>query len=260
MIFDFKVSIRSLTCLVWLGVFVSLNAQEAMPTPAKNTQEGTTHVRTWAVLGDLSTTDTFTLSREPEKPKEGNTQTVVFANLKGCFRSGFGAGYEAIPSGNYRFVLRRGGGSSTIVDEVAVTLEKDAAYTLLAAMDNGRPKLRLVQEAPTTEEQDGIYLFNLLAEPPLFVQIGDSAPRPVPFSMTQPLVIRAAQAAYGPVTFTFLSKRKTEVRKQVAYPGKGRVSAVFMRTNSSKPSVFVYPSEPNTETTSDENSNDSQTN
>lgn len=243
------VAMLSMSFSLWL------HAQEPSPAPQAS-QGGVSHLRTWAVLGDTNSTNTYSLSCEMAKAPEEDKMRMLFAGIKGCYRSGYGSGYVILPAGKVQFSLLRGNAK---VDELDATLEKDAAYTLLAILENGTPKLKLVQEYPTPPEEDGIYIFNLLAEPALFVQIGESAPKPVSYSVALPFVIPAAQLT-GPVTFVYPSKKKTEIRRSVSYEGKGRVSAVFMRNNYSRPSVFVYPSEPEIETPSDENSNDSQTN
>lgn len=260
LIADFRLPIwfqRGFVAGFLFALTLPLPAQEPEPslepTPEEEPLQGTTHLRIWTVLGDLQSPDAYTLVREPEKPKEGEEKHVVFTGLKGCYRSGYGAGYEDLAAGKYRYTLLRGDSPGSTVDQAELVLQKDASYTLLAVLDQGVPKLRLVQEYPTPPELDGIYVFNLLSDPPLQVQIGEAAPRTIPYSTTQPFVIPAAQVRNSSITFIYPTRRKTSVRKQADYSGSGRMSAVFMRNNYSRPSIFVYPSAPSQDETEEIN-------
>lgn len=231
----------------------SLLAQEPEPAPTPTGPEKNAYVRGWAVLGDMTSPDTYSLIDEPMKGKvEEKDQKRIFSQVKGCRRTGFGMEYTQTTAGKRKFVLVRDAPSPVKVAEVEAEFEKGAAYTLIAVLDNGVPKLTLRQESPLVSEAKGVCVYNLLTETPLQIQIGDNAPRPVPFAGGSPYVLPAAQVAGKTVTLIYLTKKRGEIRQEIPYDGNGRLSLVFMRNNSSRPSVFLYPSEPPKEATSNE--------
>jgi len=229
-------------------LLASVIAQEAKSTPPQAEPEKTVRVRGWAVLGDMASKDSYSLLDVSEKARDEKDAKRIFSGVKGCHRTGFGMEYTLTTAGKRKFVLVRDTPSPIRVAEVEAEFLKGAAYTLIAVLDNGVPKLTLVREFPIPPEEEknesGIYVYNLLTETPLQVQIGESTPRPVPFAGTDAFVIPAVQAAGKAVALIYSTKKRGQIRQELPYDGNGRLSAVFMRNNSSKPSVFVYPSEP----------------
>jgi len=223
----------------------SLQAQDAELTPRQTGTKKFAYVRAWAVLGDMASKDTFSLWDISEM-SDGNEpkKTIVFSGVKGCRRTGYGFSYSRTTAGKRKFVLVRDTPVPTTVDEVEAEIEGEAAFSILAILDGGLPKLRLIPEHPAPPEQDGIYVYKLLMQAPLYLQIGDKAPIAVSYSGTQPLVLVASQLMGQPVALIYYSKKQAEIRQEIDYVGKGRVSAVFMRNSYSKPCVFIYPSEP----------------
>lgn len=232
-----------LPMLYVVGALTFLTAQES-PNGNDKAQD-TTWIRSWAVLGDVGSSDKYSLVYAPEPSKAADQeQKFVFSGVRGCYRSGFSKGYFPVPSGKYKFSLLRDGDDISKAVSIQEDFKKDTAYTLLAVIDDGTPALRLIPEFPMPPEQDGIYVWNLINEAPLSIQLGEGSPIPVPYSVKQPSVIPASRAAGGTATLIYPSQRKNEIRMTTPYSGRGRLSVVFMRNNSSRPTVFVYPSEP----------------
>ena len=200
------------------------------------------HVRNWAVLGDLNAKSTYTLVYAPEKALPDQVKTV-FTKLKGCRRSGYGAGYFNVSPGRVRFVLTEDGDNPKTVAELSEKFETDAAYTVLALLENGVPSLRLVKESPTAPELDGLYIYNFLTEPPLQLNIADGAGRSIPLFPGQAQFVPASQLTSAETAFSYQSKRGTQIRKTVNYTG-GRLSVVFMRNDYSQATTFLYPARP----------------
>lgn len=237
---------RSLCLYVaWLLGGLGISTPMVIAQQKASPIEAVAHVRNWAVLGDLDSQKTYTLAFEPEKAKPGQERKTIFTKLKGCRRSGYGAGYFTVPPGRTRFVLTEDGEKPITVAEFNETFEKDAAYTVLALLENGTPALKLIKEYPTLPESDGVYIYNLLTDPALQLHISNVA-RSVPAFSGQPLFVPAAQFSSVDTEFSFLSKRGTMIRKEVSYTG-GRLSVVFMRNDYSQPSTFIYPARPSSD-------------
>lgn len=242
-----RVFILAVSCLL---LFPGMPAAQELGEGAAMKARASSHFRTWAVLGDLSTKETYSLVCETGKGDED--RQVVFSGIRGCYRGGYGAGYQEVPAGKACFRLLRDGSPNGELDRIEEDLEKDAAYTVLAIFQNGIPRLQLIRESPTAPELDGVYIYNLLPEATLKVAAGKGAANQVPEFGGQPLVIPAAQISGGTLTFLYASRQHPEARQEVSYPGHGRLSVVFMRNNYSNPNIFVCPSEPNHRTPSDE--------
>lgn len=240
--------VARLLVLGWTSGIAILNAQEPDGSDEAVKKEDVAWVRSWAVLGDARSADRYTLTYEPGRVKAGDPDKwFVFSSIRGCHRSGYSKGFFAIPAGKCKFSLVRDGDDPSRAVVVEEDFKQGAAYTLLSVIEGGAPVMRLIPEYPTPPEDDGIYIYNLIDESPLSVQVGEGSRLAVPYSVKAPAVVPVAKAAGETVTFIYQSKRKTEVRTNVAYDGKGRLSVVFMRNDSSRPTVFAYPSEPDKE-------------
>ncbi|TLD71307.1 hypothetical protein FEM03_07185 [Phragmitibacter flavus] len=239
------VMIPALYCL---GAFVFIAAQE-QPANEADLAAGqqVAYVRYWAVLGDPSSQATYSLFATPDNPGGGDEKQEVFSGLKGSYRSGFGKDYSKVTPGKRRYTLVLDGDMQEKVAEVEHDFEKGSAYVLIAAFEHGKPVLNLIPEFPTEPEKDGIYIYNLLTEPALKVQIGNFEPEVVPSSVFLPLHIPAAKTGGSPVTLLYESKRKTQIRNAVRYDGHGRTTVVFMRDGYSRPAAFVYSANPVTD-------------
>ena len=242
---------RSSFLMLLLAIFYSACALPSLMAQAPEDPEESPNkaaiawVRSWAVLGDVHSTDSYSLSYKVAKAQpEDPEKWFVFSGIRGCYRSGYSKGYFTLPAGKCKFTLLRDGDDLSKGVVVEEDFQKGTAYTLLAVIDEGVPVLRLIPEFPTLPEEDGIYIYNLIDESPLSIQLGEGAPVSIPYSVKAPSVMRASKTPAGPLTFLYQSKRKSEIQTKVTYSGSGRYSVVFMRNDASRPTVFAYPSEP----------------
>lgn len=215
----------------------NLCAQQSPPAPA--VEKDVTWLRCWAAVGESATDSTCTVTYVAEDAKD---ELPLFKGVRGCWSSGIGTGYFALPPGKYHLRLRRDSKPDEPAVELKVELKKDQANTLMAAVTQDKPLLQLIPELPTLPEAQGVYIYNLLADTPLNLSLGTAPPATVPHGIT-PTVVPASQAMGQDLKLWFQSRRKTRVETPVEYTG-GRLSILLMRNNYNQPAVMLFPARP----------------
>ena len=226
--------------ICWVAPGLRLAAQQpASPNPAVEKEKDVTWLRCWAAVGESPSDSACSVTYVAEDAKD---ELPLFKAVRGCWSSGIGTGYFPLPPGKYQLRLRRDGKPDEPPVELKVELKKDQANTLLAAVSEDKPSLQLIPEMPVPPEQHGVYIYNLLSDPPLNVSLGTAPSVVVPQAIT-PTVLPPAQVLGQNLTLWFLSKRKTRVETPVEYTG-GRLSILLMRNNYNQPAVRLFPARP----------------
>lgn len=230
----------------WLGLTCAsqnLCAQQqatsAGKAQEKEKEKDVTWLRCWAAVGESAADSACTVTYVAEDAKD---ELPLFKGVRGCWSSGIGTGYFALPPGKYHLRLRRDSKPDEPAVELKVELKKDHANTLLAAVTQDNPLLQLIPELPTLPEAHGVYIYNLLADTPLNLSLGTAPPVLVPHAIT-PSVLTPSQAMGQNLVLWFQSRRKTRVETPVDYTG-GRLSILLMRNNYNQPAVQLFPARP----------------